>query len=1135
MIHRWFSQILGTNRSSRSMRRSSRRRQSACRLNLEILEDRTVPATLYVDSTPIISGAGLDQFTVNGGALISQGGLTLGTNLFTSINAAVAAAHSGDTIQVADGVYNETVMVDKTLHLLGVQAGVDARTRSGVETVVNHSNGDIVVQADFVTIDGFKLTGAVQTALGFNSGIWTNPAVGGGTQIHNNIIAGNYIGIYLNNDGTHSTEVRHNLFVDNTSVTIYSDLGLSHAEIAYNNFVRTTFVEDTWAIGVENAANNNIIVTGNDINNFGRGMYFTNTSSLTITGNDVFNVGATRYGIRLQGGNTDVDITFNDIENGGRGIWISNDIAVPNSGVEIHYNKLTGHSIAELAIDAGAVSGDVDASANFWGTTDPAAVLAKIDNPGAVPVDFTPLLNLDESIANHAVVGFQLDRSSLTAHTLGAQTTTTGRIQEAINLLADGSLTGSARLVVVDDGSYVGDVDVNKAGTLQTAHNVVINGNLTLSAAGVLLTPGPGAAQLTVNNFYAGASTATSLQLLSSAGPGNGYDQISAGGSVTIDAAANINVSLAPGFTPGVGDEFTLIDKTSAGAISGEYANLHDGAFITLNGVTFQADYQGGNGNDLTLTVTSVTPPSNQPPVNDLPGNQPVIAGGQILFSAANNNAISISDPDAGSGNVTVTLRVDVGVLTYAVNYGVAASGAGTSTLTFTGPIDRINKSLNTLFYVAPAAGGVATLRVTTNDNGNTGPGGARVDNDSISLYIEPAGSHRNAPPTITAPATQVVIPATAVAFNDANGNTVAVGDLDAGFDSVQVVLSASDGDIHIGSSAGISISGDGTGTVVVTGRVDLINYNLQNLSYTADAVFSGTDTLRISVNDLGNNGTGGAQVANRSIFLGVAGTPFDEPPVNTVPTAQTVSPSKALLFSIGNGNAIQFSDADAGTNNATMTLQVSAGTLYYATNYGVSATGYGTRTLTFTGTVEAINKTVNTLFYLAGPNPGSDTLTVTSRDNGNPGTLPAAGLSDMDRVTINIHDHANAGPTITLPAPQSVNAGGTLAFNDANSNSILVGDIDSGWDNVTVRLSVAHGILNLSTFVGASITGNGTRFVTIRGRIDHLNYSLQSLSYSPDSGYSGPDSLNVSINDEGRNGAGGARTAFATLPLTVN
>jgi hypothetical protein len=51
------------------------------------------------------------------------------------------------------------------------------------------------------------------------------------------------------------------------------------------------------------------------------------------------------------------------------------------------------------------------------------------------------------------------------------------------------------------------------------------------------------------------------------------------------------------------GTAFTLIGNTAATPISGTFSNLPDGAIVNVNGNDFQADYQGGDGNDLTLTV----------------------------------------------------------------------------------------------------------------------------------------------------------------------------------------------------------------------------------------------------------------------------------------------------------------------------------------------------------------------------------------------------------------------------------------------------------------------------------------------------------------------------------------------------
>ena len=52
------------------------------------------------------------------------------------------------------------------------------------------------------------------------------------------------------------------------------------------------------------------------------------------------------------------------------------------------------------------------------------------------------------------------------------------------------------------------------------------------------------------------------------------------------------------------GPAFTAIGNTAGGQPDhGTFVNLADGSTITVGSNTFQANYEGGDGNDLTLTV----------------------------------------------------------------------------------------------------------------------------------------------------------------------------------------------------------------------------------------------------------------------------------------------------------------------------------------------------------------------------------------------------------------------------------------------------------------------------------------------------------------------------------------------------
>src|SRR3954454_25341231 len=72
-----------------------------------------------------------------------------------TINYAIGQADPGDTVEVAAGTYPGGVLVDKRVRLEGARSGVDARNRSGPESVINLDGANVVVATGGVTIDGF--------------------------------------------------------------------------------------------------------------------------------------------------------------------------------------------------------------------------------------------------------------------------------------------------------------------------------------------------------------------------------------------------------------------------------------------------------------------------------------------------------------------------------------------------------------------------------------------------------------------------------------------------------------------------------------------------------------------------------------------------------------------------------------------------------------------------------------------------------------------------------------------------------------------------------------------------------------------------------------------------------------------
>ena len=72
---------------------------------------------------------------------------------------------------------------------------------------------------------------------------------------------------------------------------------------------------------------------------------------------------------------------------------------------------------------------------------------------------------------------------------------------------------------------------------------------------------------------------------------------------VKIGGAALFSFSASGVATLSPGTVFTIISNTAATPIAGTFSNLAEGSTITLGNNTFRADYEGGDSNDLTLTV----------------------------------------------------------------------------------------------------------------------------------------------------------------------------------------------------------------------------------------------------------------------------------------------------------------------------------------------------------------------------------------------------------------------------------------------------------------------------------------------------------------------------------------------------
>lgn len=193
---------------------------------------------------------------------------------------------------------------------------------------------------------------------------------------------------------------------------------------------------------------------------------------------------------------------------------------------------------------------------------------------------------------------------------------------------------------------------------------------------------------------------------------------------------------------PVVAGDFVSIEDINAGKLV--YTPPLNASGENFTSFTFQVQDDGEEeDNNLDRTPRTMTfdiAAVNDAPVNTVPGAQQVNEGGSRVFSAANNNALTVADGDAGVDPLQVTLTVGHGKLTLGGTTGLvfsAGDGSDDATMIFTGTAAAINSALSGLTYVPDSNySGADSLAILTEDLGNTGGGGNLSDSDAVDINV---------------------------------------------------------------------------------------------------------------------------------------------------------------------------------------------------------------------------------------------------------------------------------------------------------------------------------------------------------------------------------------------------------------
>ena len=220
---------------------------------------------------------------------------------------------------------------------------------------------------------------------------------------------------------------------------------------------------------------------------------------------------------------------------------------------------------------------------------------------------------------------------------------------------------------------------------------------------------------------------------------------------------------------------------------------------------------------------------------------------------------------------------------------------------------------------------------------------------------------------------------------------------------------------------------------------------------------------------------------------------------------------------------------------------------IFGSTNITVTRTtdGSGNQTLTLTGydTLANYQAVLNAAtFATSGDNPtnygGNITRTVTWQVNdgavGNPSGTVDGTTTNVRTTTITI-DAVNDSPVNNALTDQ------TTAEDTPKAITFSVSDVDADPANedITVRLQVAHGTLDVDTSVsaGLAVAGDNTNDVLLTGTQAEINATLAAASglvYHSALDYHGPDTLTVTTSDLGHTGSPGAQSDIDTVNITV-
>ena len=554
-----------------------------------------------------------------------------------------------------------------------------------------------------------------------------------------------------------------------------------------------------------------------------------------------------------------------------------------------------------------------------------------------------------------------------------------------------------------------------------------------------------------------------------------------------------------------------------------------------------------GDGTEVDLGTVNV----NISAVNDNPSNAgdlpDDITVTEDQLSNVDLSLMDLSDVDADGGELTVTLTTGTGGQLTGVTGSTGITLGGTSSaLTVKGTLADLNNyfdNVSSIQYVhgTPNLTGdnVDTIQVNVNDNGNTGSGdGTEVDLGTVNVNISAVNDN---------PSNVGDLPDDITVTEDVQSNVdlslMDLSDVDADGGELTVTLTTGTGGQLTGAtgSTGITLGGTSSALTVKGTLADLNNYfdNVSSIQYvhgTPNLTGDNVDTIQVNVNDNGNTGSGdGTEVDLGTVNVNISAVNDNPSNAGDLPDDITVTEDVQSNVDL---SLMDLSDVDADGGELTVTLTTgTGGQLTGATGSTGITLGGTSSALTVKGTLADLNNyfdNVSSIQYVHGtPNltgDNVDTIQVNVNDNGNTGSGDGA---EVDLGTIKVDVIAvNDPPVNNVPGTQTATEETTAVI-----NGISVSDVDANGANITTRLQVTDGVLNIAPGSANIITGtNNSADITLSGSVSEINAMLASLNYTGNTDVTGiaADTLTITTNDNGNTGSGGALIDSASIQIDI-